>query len=78
MGSRFSYRNASAVNLKIAGFCLAEAEGGDRKTEVCKNGRLPGGDVIFESVGMLFVKELEREAFFHPGSARLSFAQSSH
>ena len=33
--------------------------------------RLPGGDVIFESLGMLFVNELEREAFFEiPNDAR--------
>lgn len=89
---------------------MAEADNEDRKAGVCENGRLPGGDVIFESrdvaremnssakpsfhdwalagekrkyrelnpengrlpaadagfqsIGMLFVNELEREALF--------------
>jgi hypothetical protein len=35
------------LTLRSQASAVAELTGGDRKAEICENGRLPGGDVIF-------------------------------
>jgi len=73
--SGFPCRNTRGINRKKAGQNTARAvkNRGRRpgKRGVYGARRLPGGDVIFETVRILLVNELEREAFFevadHPG-----------
>src|SRR6185312_1792797 len=66
--SGFPHWNGPSVNPQIMAQARLPAwrrpPAGFVKAGVSGNRRLPGGDVIFESVGILLVNELERKTFF--------------